>query len=77
MMPPPRAVFDGERSDDEVCCAHDVSDAQRVLAEAREQQVSDALAEARLDEARSKHEADLISQIVPFEKPSSAWPRPS
>ena len=45
-----------ERSDDEVCCAHDVSDAQRVLAEAREQQVSDALAEARLDEARSKHE---------------------
>ena len=45
-----------ERSDDEICCAHDISDAQRVLAEAREQQVSDALAEARLDEARSKHE---------------------
>ena len=45
-----------ERSDDEICCAHDISDAQRILAEAREQQVSDALAEARLDEARSKHE---------------------
>jgi len=45
-----------ERGDDEVRCTHDISDAQRAAAELREQNVRNALAKARLDEALSKHE---------------------
>ena len=45
-----------ERSNDEVRCAHDISNPQGAAAELRQEHIGDTLAQPGLDEAFSKHE---------------------